>query len=260
MKKRNIAITGQNGFIGTHLLKVLGQDFEIFGWDLQDKRDIFELQDIMGVDTVIHLAALTNVQESIQQPSRYFWTNAVGTSHMIELAVKARARFIYVSSAAVAEPDSSPYAYSKWVAEQIVEQMQDVVRGVILRPENVYGKGMNPNSIMSRFLHDDELTIYGDGTHTRDFINVVDVVRIIRYALETNWQNVTLDVGTGKKTSVNQIAKWFEKYSGKKVVHLPALKEIASSKADTKKLKELYPFQLVTNIQRDIAEMVAESN
>lgn len=260
MKKQHVAITGDAGFIGTHLKEVLGDDVVTFGWDLKAKRDIFELDDMMGVDTVVHLAALTDVQASMQDPVRYFWVNAIGTARMIEKTIQARARLIYISSAAASRPNSSPYAYSKFIAEQMVEQMLPALRGVILRPQNVYGKGMNPHSVMARFLREPELTIAGDGKHTRDFIGVGDVVRIIKYAILQQWEQEKLDIGTGTPISILQIAKWFRTYTGKKIVHVPGVREIAHSKANIKRLRELYPFELQSNLPYDIERLVKGDN
>ena len=260
IKKQKILITGHHGFIGSHLVQVLQQDYNVIGWDIKDKRDIFRLDDMLGADVIVHLAALTNVQQSMHDASRYFWVNTLGTAHVIETALKERARLIYISSAAVGAPTSSPYAYSKYVAEKLVQGMMEPLKAVILRPENVYGKGMNPESIMARFLRNDSLIIYGDGTHTRDYIHVFDVIQIIRYAIENNWQNMTLDVGTGKKTSVNQIAKIFHKYTKKPIVHLGAVTEVIHSHANVSRLKQLFPHPLQTNLEEDIKFLINDQN
>jgi len=259
MKKPKILITGSSGFIGSHLQNFL-DEYELHGCDVKQKQNIFDLPDVYGFDAVIHLAALIDVRESFTDAQRYFWTNAMGTAHMVELCTKAKVKLIYASSAAVCFPSSSPYAYSKWIGEKLVEGMNSAVGGVILRFENIYGQGMGEGTLFSRFLHNDSLTVYGNGEHTRDFINVADVCMIIHYALQNKWENVKLDIGTGKGTSVNEIAKLFAKETNKPIIMMPKVGEVQDSKANIRKLKELYPFPLITNLKKDIASLIKENN
>lgn len=260
MKKQKVLITGAKGFIGTHLVNHLEKSLEILAFDKKDGRDIFDIDNLLGVTDVIHLAALTNVEESQFHPSPYFWTNALGTAHLVELCAKYNVRMIYISSAAAAFPTTSPYAYTKWLGEQMVEGIMEGIAGVILRLENVYGRGMSEASLMSRYLHDKELTVYGDGNQTRDFIYIDDVINIITYALLNGWNNMRLDVGTGRVTSVNAVAKIFHDLTKKPIIKKEARKEIRESRANTKMLRKLYPFPMQTNIQKNIEELLGELN
>lgn len=257
MNKLKILVTGSSGFLGSYLVPRLEQSFEVYKYDLKEKYDIFALKDLMGIDILVHLAALTNVEESKEDPMRYFWTNAMGTAHLVKLCIEAKAQMWHISSAAAAIPSSSPYAYSKWFAEQMVEQMQRPLKAVIVRPENIYGTGMNKDNLFAKFLYNDSLTVYGSGEQTRDFINITDVVSVISYGLANGWTNIKFDLGTGQRTSVKKIADIFQKYTAKKIVFLKDHSVgISHSRANIKKLAELYPFPLTTNLERDIAYLI----
>lgn len=262
MKKRKIGITGYHGFIGSNLFSLFeNEKYEVIGWDIKKDTDLFKLQDLFGVDTIIHLAALTNVNDSFKNVSEYFYTNVVGTTHMIELCRQFGATLIYPSSAAVDEPETSPYACSKMFAQEIIAHMADIVPSVILKLYNVYGRQAAKGSLFYNFLHGDKLVIHGDGKQERDFINVKDVCNIIKLVVDEKWQDIEMNVGTGKTTSVNEIAKIFQKYTGKEIVYEKnTFSGIKKSKAEIIRNDELLPFNLSTNLDKDIKEMVLSFN
>ena len=123
MKK--ILITGNSGYIGSHLSKLLYNDYEIHGLDMNepqalvhqqylcDIRKPFELEE--EFDACIHLAALVNVGESEQKPIDYYITNLTGTMNVIN-RIKTK-NFIFASTGA-AEGCASAYGVSKRAAEE----------------------------------------------------------------------------------------------------------------------------------------------
>ena len=136
-------------------------------------------------------------------------------------------RFIYVSSAAVygnprylpinedhpTEP-LSPYGVSKLAGEYFSKTLfRGDGRVLILRLFNVYGPGQNPEyaGVIARFMErlaaGEPPIIYGDGEHTRDFIHVSDVVEAIEKALKADVrEDAILNIGTGKPTTINELA------------------------------------------------------
>lgn len=260
-----ILITGSEGFIGSHLVPILKENKnKIAGIDLKlDGRDIFDLESedvIKWADVVIHLAAITSVNKSFDNPSEYFRVNTLGTAIILELCQKYDKKLIFPSTGAYYHRELSPYAESKALAEDMVAKFP---RTTILRLFNVYGTGMNPDSgsILYNFaqatVKGEPIVVYGSGDQTRDFISVKDVVEIIKSAINPRWDGKTIDIGTGKSYTINYIAELFSHYSKSKIVHHEMPKrEIRWSIANTQMLKSLYKKKLKTNLEKDIKEIV----
>ncbi len=259
VQNKTVLVTGSEGFIGTNLCPVLkDKGYEFLPWDKKLDLDIFDngIEEIIkDIDIVIHLAALTSVNLSFNDPSKVFETNVLGTARIAYLCQKYNKKLIYPSSAAIYHLELSPYAESKKLAEDIVRTIKTPV--VVLRLFNVFGSNMNPNSgsIMYNFLTSNKLTIYGDGEQTRDYVHVRDVVDIMCEAINPSWNESIVDVGTGQAYSVNYIAGLFAHYRKKKLFYESPRRESKWSIANTKMLKRLYKKPLTTNIEKDIQEL-----
>ena len=258
--KLNILITGSFGFIGTHLRKELGNEYSIDCWDIKHGKDIFDgafEASVEKTDIVYHLAAETSVDKSFTEKDKVFMTNVLGTARVAYLCAKYKKKLIYPSSGAIHHKELSPYAYAKWLGEEIVKGIMDTTPVVILRLFNVFGPGMSKESgsIMYNFLHDAELTIYGDGEQKRDFIHVTDVVRIMKAALQRKWDGYLVEVGTGQSHTINYVAGLFAHFQEKNIVYKPPKREIKWSIADTWKLKRIYKRKLMTNLEKNIKDL-----
>lgn len=260
MKKPNILITGAAGFIGTHLIKKLeGYSVQIcdprmvgniFDDDFEDK--------VKYADVVYHLAALTSVEQSFNDGDRVFSTNVLGTAKVAYLCAKHNKKLIYPSSAAIYHKDLSPYAYSKYLAEEIVKGIMQSTDVVILRLFNVFGANMTKESgsIMYQFLNNEKLEVYGDGEQTRDFVHVQDVVGVMEDALKKKWNGKIVDIGTGENYTINYVAGLFAFFRGMKILYKKAPKrEIKWSIADTQMLKFLYKKKMTTDLERNIEQL-----
>ncbi|MCU0629520.1 MAG: SDR family oxidoreductase [Methanoregulaceae archaeon] len=177
---------------------------------------------------VVHHAAFVSVPDSIKYPRKNNDINITGTLNVLCAARDAGVeKVIFASSAAIygnslelpkredmiPEP-VSPYAASKMAGEHYcrVFNEQYGLKTLSLRYFNVYGPRQNPSSdyaaviplFITRMLSQKPLVIYGDGTQTRDFIFVRDVVSAIKSGLADNI-NGTYNIATGKKTSINDL-------------------------------------------------------
>jgi UDP-glucose 4-epimerase len=256
----NILITGGRGFLGTNLVPLLSKKHEIVVYDLTDGLDIFDDQVeklIKNTDIVIHLAALTSVGESFINPGETFKTNVLGSARIARLCIKYKKKLIYPSSAAVIHPELSPYANTKWVAEQVIKGVMGETNIVILRFVNMFGPHMNSRSgsMMYNFLHSDNIVVFGDGEQTRDFIHVRDTTQIIQDALKSKWNGKIVDIGTGQPYSTNYVAGLFAHYRGKKISYKPPKREMRWHAIDTSVLMSIYKKKLTTNLEKDIKEL-----
>ncbi len=189
-----------------------------YGIDLKDHNDILSCE-LPDADLVVHLAAQTDVRVSIINPVWDAENNILGT---IRLAEKYKdKRFIFASSGgAIQEKIESPYGLSKFCAEEYIKMICSDY--VILRFPNIYGP--RSHSVVEKFI-EGEVNIFGDGSATRDYVHVDDLVRAIQEAV--NWEKGTYYLGSEKSTSVLELAE----ATGKKINYLPKIEgELQHSK------------------------------
>jgi len=178
-------------------------------------------------DVIVHLAANTGVAPSIEDPRSDCHTNVIGTFNVLDAARKSgKARVIFASSGAplgeVPQPPIheelpahpvSPYGASKLAGEGYCSAFHHSygVHSVALRFGNVYGPGSGHKSsvvakFISRAFSGEELEIYGDGSQTRDFIYIDDLVRAIILSAENNEVGgQTFQIATNRESTVLEI-------------------------------------------------------
>lgn len=210
-----------------------------------------------GVDFVFHLAAIPSVPRSIQDPLTANEVNITGTLNVLIAARNNKVKkVIFASSSSVYDdtpmpkkenlvPNSqSPYALTKLVGEQYCHIFHQVYRlpTICLRYFNVYGPRQNPNSeytavvpsFISNVLKNESPIIYGDGYQTRDLTFVQDAVQANIIAAESQITGV-INVGTGYRTTINELAKNITKIIGKDLQPIykkPRVGDIRDSLAD----------------------------
>jgi len=196
--------------------------------DVTVKED-FDLIDVQ-IDYIVHFAAAISVAESMGNPSKYYKINFEGSRNILEWAVKNNVkRVVSASSAAVyGTPQSlpvreddklapiSPYAETKMHMEVLQKKffMDYGLSSTCLRFFNVYGPRQSPRSpysgVISKFLelaHEQkDLTIFGDGSTTRDFVYVGDVAKANIMALEKGTGFAIYNVGTESVTTLKGLA------------------------------------------------------
>lgn len=207
--------------------------------ELNDSPDLQEL--FSGIDWVFHLAALADIVPSVQNPLNYHRANVDGTVAVLESSRKAEVnRFIYAaSSSCYGIPDEYPtpvnapmqpmypYALTKLLGEQYVMHWNQLYNlpAVSMRFFNVYGPrsrtagayGAVFGTFLAQKLAEQPFTVVGDGTQTRDFVFVTDVVDALVKAAESNISGESFNVGSGGTYSINRLVELL----GGDVVHLP---------------------------------------
>lgn len=236
---------------------------------------VFEtIGDIYGV---FHLAALPRVQFSIENPIETSQTNILGTITLLTASVKAKARrFIYsASSSAYGDQEvmplheglpanpKSPYGLQKYVGEMLAKLWFDLygLQTVSLRYFNVYGPRLDPEGpyalVIGRFLklrkEGKPLTITGDGTQTRDFTHVSDVIEANIRALESDkvGHGEVINIGAGNNASINELASLI----GGPIEYIEARLEPKHTKADNRKAKELLGWEPKVHLKDGVAEL-----
>ena len=289
-----VLVTGGAGFIGSHLVDRLVND----GYDVRvlddlstgklgnidghlkagrvdfvkgDIRDASVVKEsLVGVDVVVHLAALISVTFSVANPELTFDVNLFGTLNLLRSCVEEGvSKFVFVSSCAVyGDPEFqpvtedartdpiSPYAESKLIGERYCLGFHErgLLRSVVLRFFNVYGsrQGLNDYSgVITRFIDrarkKEPLIVYGDGLQTRDFVNVHDIVEAILASVNSSGaEGEIVHIGSGRATSINELAKTVLELTGVESgisYQPPRAGDIKDSYADISKAKRVLGYE-----------------
>ncbi|MGA2926384.1 MAG: NAD-dependent epimerase/dehydratase family protein [Solirubrobacteraceae bacterium] len=233
-----VLVTGGSGFIGRHVVAELagaGADVrvvdlkphpdpavELVQGDLADP-EVLEASLAGGFDGVVHLAAVTSVLRSLEQPELTYRTNVAATAGLLESARQAGVRaVVFASTNAVTGPMDAPaiteravlrpltpYGSTKAAAEMLMSAYTASygMRCAALRLTNVYGLGMQAkDSIVARLMRAillrQTFEIYGDGLQVRDYVHVSDVIAAMRQALGDDDWHGPIVIGTGTSLSV----------------------------------------------------------
>jgi UDP-glucose 4-epimerase len=267
--KKELMITGDAGYIGSHLRKLISFEYQLDGIDINigperdyncsqiDIRSLFSWN--RNYDTVIHLAALVKVSESEKYPIDYYQTNLFGTLNVLK-NVKCK-NFIFASTGA-AEKCESAYAISKRAAEDCVRSycQNHGMSYTIFRFYNVIGSdGINPTNPdglmwnLMRAFDTKKFTIFGndyntkDGTCIRDYVHVNEICEAIKTAIEKP-SNGLENLGHGVGYSVKEMVHLFEQINNVKIdiEYGPRRKgdlEISVLDNPSKYMKSLYSFK-----------------
>jgi nucleoside-diphosphate-sugar epimerase len=200
-------------------------------------------------DVVFHLAANINVDKSLDDPRSFLETNVMGTYHVLQAAREHGSRVIFASTCEVygdghtLAPDAlldetaelrpnSPYAASKAAADRLCYSYYrshglDVT---MVRPFNIFGERQKSGAfgalipiLVRRAIAGQDLTVFGDGSATRDYLHVSDVIEAYRLVLESpNLTGRAINFASGTNTSVRDIAEYIAAKFSARVVNGPA--------------------------------------
>ncbi len=218
-----------------------------------------------GVDFVYHLAAMVGVQDSMENPRTCIEINVVGTFNVLEAAAEAGVRkLVFASTAAVYGDDppvptsetvapnpKSPYAISKLDGEYFCEMFrrEGRLKTATVRFFNVFGPGQDPASpyaaavpaFLRRAMCGEEMTIFGDGEQTRDFVYVKDAVASLVFAAENSDLGGAFNCGYGRQITINELVDRIlaSTPSESRAIHLPERPgDVRHSCASTRRLRD----------------------
>ncbi len=231
-------VTGGAGFIGSHLTdKLIEQGHEVIVIDnllsgseryinsraVFHKCDIRNFDDILpyfdGVDGVFHLAAIARTPWCIDDPILAYQTNVMGSLNVLEAARRNGIKRVVMTSSNVVYAFFTPYRSSKEALEGLGKVYTDMygMSVICLRNSNVYGSrqselGPSPNvfsALRKSKTANGYIEITGDGTQSRDFTHVSDIVAGHMVAMNCDKTGV-VDLCTGVNHTLNEVAAFFE--------------------------------------------------
>lgn len=215
-----------------------------------------------GVDLVFHMAALVSVPESMERPTECLDINVRGLLHVLDAAAAGARKLVLASSAAVygdnpsvpkvetmrPEP-KSPYAITKLDGEYYLDlyRRERGLETTAIRFFNVFGPRQDPMGayaaavpiFIEKALAGENLTVFGDGGQTRDFIYVKDIVGALAFAAETPGVHGVFNAGYGGQITINDLAGRIIEAAGSRsqVIHGPERPgDVRHSRASADKL------------------------
>lgn len=253
MPLKKILITGSKGYIGVNLCAFLKtKRVEVIQCDLPnyDITKIERLPRIYNTDAIIHLAAISGVENCEKDPISAINTNILGSYRIMLLALENKIPIVIISSQAVKY--HTFYGFTKKTVEQLALKLFDIgLKGVILRPSNVYG-GLSffekKNTVIANFIkrykQGKPLIIHGDGKQHRNFLHVNDLCKAIWLSLKIIKEQIEqildpLEVVTPDTFSINQIADFFPK--ARKIYDYKANVGSRSVIFDSPRLNSIFP-------------------
>lgn len=248
-------------------------------FSVQDIRDLNADDPLFsGASYVFHFAGMGDIVPSIEQPVDYMSTNIMGTVKVLEASRFAGVKkFIYAASSScyglatelptkestMIDPQY-PYALSKYLGEESVLHWGKVYHlpVISIRMFNIYGPRSRTSGaygavfgvFLAQKLAKKPLTIVGDGTQTRDFVFVTDVVKAYLIAAESDKQGEIYNLGAGKPESVNRLVELLQE---KEISYVPKRPgEPDCTWADISKIKSHLGWQPQVSFEEGVAEMI----
>ncbi|MEK7203815.1 MAG: NAD-dependent epimerase/dehydratase family protein [Patescibacteria group bacterium] len=270
-------ITGVSGFIGLNLVEAcLQKGWQVVGVDIQPcglnqqnfsflQKDVrnLSLDELSGVDYIVHLAFVTNIPNSVQRPIETTRDNIEMTVRLLDLATRAGVKKLAFPSTAslygnnptpwkedMPSDPIEPYSWQKLSCEHLLKMWNKRygLPTIILRLFQVFGEEPRPDSAMAAFFRSKkegrpitltETTAQSSfRTGQRDFVYVKEVAEAFVRALESDktGNGEIINVGTGKVTAMEEVARAI----GGEVIFIPKRGyEVERHEADTSKIKEL---------------------
>lgn len=280
-KEKNNQLTILDNFSSKIKDFVAPDDVLVVEGDILDKELVNKLAS--KNDIIIHTAAQVSVINSIEDPIKDAQNNIMGTLTLLDAARRKNIkRFIYFSSAAVyGNPEylpinedhptnpMSPYGLSKLTGEKYGMLFHSLfgLPFVCLRPFNIFSPRQNPGSpysgVISKFIENAKLDkppiIFGDGSQTRDFVSVHDVVSMVLKCIEHNSAvGEVFNVGTGIETSVKKLASLC---SDKEPEHQVANSgDIRNSYADISKAGKILGYYSKNRLEDGLKDLMYPEN
>jgi len=293
-----VLITGGNGFIGIKLVKALlkknyevrvfdnlskgdnrlPKEVEFVQGDLRNKEDIDKAT--KGVDYVFHKAAVA-INRSLEFPEESLDINLKGSFNVFESCLKNKVKKVIFSSSAsvygnpeklpVNEDDRkdpvTPYCISKLASEYLLKFFSDQgLNYIVLRYFNVYGEGQNLDafytSVVDKFvekvLNNESPEIHGDGEQSMDMVHVNDIIKADIKAMESDVTNEVFNVGSGKQTTVKELAEKILELLGKDLEVKYVKRDVIASRrqADVSKIKKMLDWETEVSVEDGLKEII----
>ncbi len=261
------------------------KNIEFIHMDIRNEDAVAKLFEQGKFDVVFHQAAIASVQKSINEPENTKSVNVAGTENIFKHAQRTGVdKVVFASSAAVYGDGpvlpknefmqlhpTSPYGEHKMINEDlaVIYSEKGSTQFMGLRYFNVYGERQNPSSDYSgvisifkeRIFKGQDVTIFGDGSQTRDFVYIKDIVTANIMMMMSYSDFSIYNVGSGVQSSLTDLIKVFQKVYSKdvQVVYKDVRKgDIKFSVADISRIKNDFSFSPRYDLLQGISVLCSE--
>lgn len=239
-------------------------------------KEIFEKE---KPSVVVHLAAKADTRLSIHEPQAYIDTNLTGTLNLLECSKEGVEKFIFASSSSVygnkahapfIETDTTDFALAPYGATKKAGEIlcytynQNFKLPVVcLRIFNAYGERNRPDLVLYKWIeklsHGEPIEISGDGSRTRDFTYIGDLVDALLRSIDTPLQFEIINIGNADPVALNALLEMVESAMGKKaeVISRPSNKgSVELTHANVSHAKEVLGWEPKTPTKEGVKKMV----
>lgn len=264
--------------VSTQNLKQSIHSIELVGGDFENISDVLPL--LKDIDVVVHLVGTTLPGTSNTNPAYDVETNVIGTLRLFEEAVRQGVKkIVYASSGGTVYgiPESLPipedhptnpicsYGITKLTVEKYLALFRHLydLDYAVLRFANPYGPRQRIRSVqgaiavfLGNVLHDEGITIWGDGNVARDYFYISDLVSACVKAIETQTASKVFNIGSGRSTSLNEILAVIRDITGKEpvVLYTPSRKlDVPINCLDTARAQKELGWSPKVNLEEGIA-------
>jgi len=268
IKERNLEKSLSNGL------------FTFVEGDLNDSGEMKDLFEGQQFDVVVHLAAKAGVRPSIDNPLEYTRVNVNGTQNLLEMMKnEGIERLVFASSSSVygnrkvvpyeesmnVNNPISPYAATKVAAEVLCYTYWQLfgISVTCLRFFTVYGPRQRPEMAIANFIrkayNDEPISVFGDGTSSRDFTYIDDIIQGVVSAVHNDLGYEIINLGESETIELNSLIAVIEELTGKEVIKeyldmQPG--DVLTTYADISKAKKLLNYNPTTNIKEGISKYI----
>ena len=251
------------------------KNLSIYQMDIRNKEEIQPI--FKDVDYIFHFAALADIVPSIQRPQDYYSSNVLGTFNVVECAKNTNIKkLLYAaSSSCYGIPDQYPtretaeirpqypYALTKRLGEETILHWGQVygLPVITLRLFNVYGTRSRTSGtygavfgvFLAQKLANKPFTVVGDGTQTRDFTYVTDIVDAFYTAAMSDIKQDTFNVGSGGTYSINRLCELL----GGEITNIPKRPgEPDCTFADTSKIHDVLGWEPKISFEDGVSKVL----
>jgi UDP-glucuronate 4-epimerase len=252
------------------------KNFTLIEGDIREASSYHKIDN--GVDTIVHLAAKAGVRPSIKNPVLYLDVNIRGTQMLLEYArLKSVRQFVFASSSSVYGINEnvpwnenehlmpiSPYASTKLSGEMLGHVYSHLygIRFLALRFFTVYGPSQRPDLAIHKFLksilNDQSIPVFGDGSSSRDYTYVDDVIKGVMGAMGYTASDFEIiNIGNNRTITLKELITAIENACGKKAIieHQPEQPgDVPRTCADISKARQLLGYSPSTELNTGLAE------
>ena len=256
---------------GANMQRLNGLEVKLHHTLLSDIGSISKIIQVNDIDIVVHLVS-TLIPGSTYEDYKNEYRNVIFPSiELMELCAQKKIRFVFFSSGGTVygnksdvlpfkeSDDMNPISYYGWSKQMMENSIQFMNRTVgldylVLRPSNSFGHGQNLYGkqglvavAIGKLLKNETIEVWGDGSAVRDYIYVDDLANIFVKLIEGDVYNKTLNIGSGRGYSVNDVLAFLKIVSGKDlriVYQNPRPVDVSNMVLDTTRLKEVINYEL----------------